>query len=356
MRTNDVPSYGFASPPSSETPEAQAPGPRVPELGQEWRRFQQELRTPASERAMAAFLRDFAARDPDAALKLALAEGNLLLREKFRGAALQGWAALAPDEAAAWALALPAKERSVAFREVLTALTGQPERAVNLALQASAKDPAQARDYGSALVGVLTEAGAYETAARFALAQPTQQADLVGSAYYEWAQHQPAQALAALDQIGDAKAREDAFRGLMLGWSTVGPAEVAAYAADLPPGPERSGALNEALPRWIVSDPDAAAAWLGGFEPNRDFDDGWMALATSPEVLAKQPERAAAWAATILDPELRQSTLIAVIGEWVQRDPAGARRFVQSNPRLSPADRAGLLNEAAGRDAHALTK
>ena len=69
-----------------------------------WQHWSAAPRTPENEREMAAFLTELATRDHERALALALAEGNLRLREILCNAVLRGWAACSPDDASSWAL------------------------------------------------------------------------------------------------------------------------------------------------------------------------------------------------------------------------------------------------------------
>jgi hypothetical protein len=324
----------------------------TPDAGPQWPRLLEKVRTPQSEREMAAIVRELAMRDPAAALELVRTEQNLLLREKLLAAALQGWGAIAPDEATAWSMSLPPGERSSAVSAVLAAVADQPDLAVRLTAHCCAQDPAHARNYGHDLVAVLAEAGAFSAAAGFALANPELREELLGPAYYEWAQHQPEQALTAVNTIADRAAREAAFRGLIQGWSAGNPAAAAGYALHLSSGDERTHLFAEALPQWIKRDPVAAGTWLEQMAPARECDDGRMTLATSVDLLTKQPAVAARWAATIVDSELRATTLLAVTKEWLSHDPAGARQFVRTDPKLSPGERTALLTALDGSPAH----
>ncbi len=332
--------------------EVREPALEKPEAGPQWPRLLEKVRTPQSEREMAAIVRELAMRDPAAALDLVRTEPNLVLREKLLAAALYGWGAMAPDAATAWSMSLPPGERSSAVSAVLAAVADQPDLVCRLTAQCCVQDPVHARNYGHALVAVLAEAGAFAAGASFAFANTELREELLGPAYYEWAQHQPEQALTALNGIADQSARETALRGLIQGWSAGSPADAAGYALRLPPGDERAQVLAEALPQWIKHDPVAATTWLEGMAPAREFDDGRMTLATSADLLSKRPEDAARWASTIVDPELRAMTLLTVTREWLRHDPVGARRFVQTDPKLSSDERTALLAHLDGPSAH----
>jgi hypothetical protein len=311
-----------------------------------WKRWSTGHRTPASEREMAAALEELAARDPNRAMSLALDEGNFRLRQNLRHAVLRGWAATAPDDAAAWAMALLGGDRQVAMEAVFAGAARRPEEAAKLGARLCAQEPALAGEYGQFLINGLTEAGAYATAARFAMADTSEHHGAwLNAAFFHWATYQPDQALAAFGKISDPATRIPAFQGMILGWAMANPAAVAAYAVNLAPGENRSQALSQALPQWANRDPVAASEWMfNHFDPSPDLDAGVAAVATMPTFVNQRPEIAVGWAESIADPVLRANTLRLVAQQWAQQDVEAFRRFLASNPDILAVDRLALMD------------
>jgi hypothetical protein len=333
-------------PVGTTAPEHRSSDPATASFDERWGRWSAGHRTPASEREMAASLEELAARDPDRAMSLALNEGNVRLRQDLRSAVLRGWAAVSPDDAAVWARTLPDGDRPLAMEAIFTGAARHPEEAVKLGTRLCAQEPALAGDYGQCLITGLTEAGAYETAAQFAIANNSEtRGACLNAAFFQWATHQPDQALAAFGKIDDPAARMPAFQGMILGWATANPAAVAAYAERLPPSEDRAQAMSQALPQWVSRDPIAASEWMiNHYDPSPDSDAGVAAVAMMPNLLNRRPEIAVAWAESIAEPVLRANTLRSVAQQWAQQDSEACRRFIDSTPNLLANDRTALMD------------
>ncbi len=296
--------------------------------------------TPSRTRALSALLEELARTSPAEALALAASPADWRLRDLLRDAALRGWAATAPDAAGDWALAARAEDRRALVGAVLQGAAENPSVAVDLALRLCAADPEPAGDYGHAAIAALVEAGAFAEAARFgAEVGPEKFPFLLKSAYFEWARHDPASALAAAAKIENPVLAGQARSQAITGWSWADAAGLAKHALKLPPGPERSQALAEALPLWLERYPDAAATWIQKNDSGPEFDAGLAALANQRSLLHASPAAALALATDITDPAKRGETLRSVFGQWAVRDPKAARAYLDST---AIADRAAL--------------
>ena len=303
-----------------------------------------EARTPAREREIASALEDLARRDPQRAMKLALAEGNFRLRADLRDAVLRGWAAVAPDDAAAYALTIPVGDRQRAFEAVFTGAAHDPAADIKLGVRLCAEHPDIAADIGQFMITALTGAGAYDSALTFAVQDTTPNHNAwLNSAMYEWAAHEPARAEAALERVTDPSSREAAFQGLISGWAAANPASLAEYAMRLPTGDERARALAQALPQWANYDPASAAEWLTRANPAPDLDLGFATVATLPNVVSHWPESAVAWAQCITEPALRMNTLRMLGRQWAGSNPAALQKFIASMSDADGGDRTALL-------------
>lgn len=142
-----------------------------------------------------------------------------------------------------------------------------PEGAAILARQLAEKYPAQARDYGYALIAALQRAGEFERAASYAASDTTEtQRDLLIAAFHEWSRQQPEPAFNAATQVADAAAREIALQSVLSGWARANPESLAELAVDRPDGPEKTAALTKALREWVHRDPEKAGDWIAAHE------------------------------------------------------------------------------------------
>lgn len=343
-----------ASPAPTEI--SSAPPPQTPALAANvtetsLQSLWEQPRTPERDREIAAALEILARRDPKKAMALAMAQQNWPLREMLLNAALKGWATVAPDDAASYVLTVAEDQRGFAATAVLSALSHDAPAAIRLASRFCAEDPAHAAEYGHNLINSLTEIGDFAAAQSFALSQgtPEQRQSWINSTFYRWAQHQPAQALAAARQIDDQMLRSEASGGVISGWAFAEPSSLADYAARLPSGTDRAQMLNQALPEWVRRDPVSALKWMEHFEPSADFDAASAAIANLSPLLNQRPQEALSWGSSIVDANLRAETLRSVVDQWAQRDSAAARSYVEQAQDLQGSDRAMLLQQLAER-------
>ena len=331
---------------SSDSPSDQ---PVSEKFSEQWRNWQNELRTPVSERDVTQALRELARYDPARAMNLALGESNPQLMERLRAAVLNGWAANDPTGAANWAVALPVADRRAALVAVFSGAVEKPEAAALLGENLCRQWPGEAGDYGQLMISALAESGAYANAARFALSGGDENRPAwLNAAYYQWAMRQPEQALKAFGAITDPAVRSTTFLGLTAGWAEANPAAVASYALHLPAGSDRAEALSQMLSQWATRDPLTASEWmLKNLNPSADLDGGVAAVASLPSLISQRPEIAIGWAESIADPKVRSQTLTTVAQLWSQRDGAAARRYIETNTSLAAAERTALLKGLA---------
>ncbi len=297
--------------------------------------------TPARTRALCALLEELARTDPARALELSRAQADWRLREILRDASLRGWAATAPDAAGDWALTARIEDRRAVVGAVLQGAAENPAAAVDLALRLCASDPEPAGDYGHAAIAALVDAGAFAEAARFGAEVGTDKFPfLLKSAYFEWARHDPASALAAAEKIEDPVLADQARSQAITGWSWADAAGLAEHALKLPPGAERGQALAEALPLWLERHPEEAAAWIQKNDSGPEFDAGLAALANQQSFLVSRPSAALDLALDITDPAKRAETMRSVFGQWAARDPKSARAYLD---KAVGADRSALI-------------
>lgn len=298
---------------------------------------------PAATRSRCAQLEQWARKQPLDAMAAALSERNLVVREQLRDAVLRGWATVAPEAAADWALRLEPGDRPQALAAVFASATDRPDAAVDLGWRICAAEPGEADVYGNLLISALADRGAYEQATRFASDGPaTERATWLNTAFAAWATYEPDRAMASLAGLVDPDQWKASFAGAATGWATADPQGLADYAVRLPSGAARDGALRQALGCWAQRDGVAALAWIDDRPADGAFDAGLAAIATTTDVVAARPDVAIECATTVSDPKLRISLLSMLTQTWAERDRPAASAFVSGMRGLVAEDREAL--------------
>lgn len=270
-------------------------------------------------------------------------------RQSAIGYILFSWGAEKPDAALAWLNSLTDRHlRTVLLeRAARITYTNNPERSLPLAL---------AMSEGSNRTKRIT--------------------DLLG----QWAQNDPSAALAwinAHDEPGVAAASASVQASLLGTIARDEPATALAEWQALPAGPVKDAALTPIAQAWSQSDPGAALQWLAEQETARGIHSSHDALIYA--WAQKDPLAALRWAETghqndqrrdylralagnsqqkapraatadlyskLQDPALRTEILSAHVSEWLSKDPAAARAWLEKSTAMSPAESAKLLSPA----------
>jgi hypothetical protein len=305
----------------------------------QWSQVTDQPGSPARNAAMAALLEKLAAVDPDRAMALAQGEDNLKLRESLVQASLRGWARLSATNAANWALALPDSDaRDHALSSVFAgAVAANPELAVQLSRHLIEQNPDEALTCGSRLIDALSNAGSFETAARFAASGDQQTRSFwLPSAYSKWAEFQPEQAARAASDIKDPALRNEALHGIVGGWADADPVALVEFVTKLPPETDRGSILSQSLQYWVKHDAEAASLWINENEPGPEMNQGIAAVAAMESL---KPEVAIGWAESVTEPKLRSETLVIVLRNWMTADLPAARSYFEKTKDLLPDDR-----------------
>ncbi len=334
----------LTAPPLAENPRA-SPEANLPTARSGWEQFQNQPPSDARDAEAARWLARHAARAPEEAIALALAEPHRARRSLWRSAALRGWAASAPEAAAAWIIRQPASEDR--GRDIAASLAGAattPANAFALAQRYAAAFPERAPEHGGLLIAALAGAGEFASAARFAASANEEQRDTwTALAFSRWSEQQPAAATAAASALTDPALRDVAWRAAVVNWAQNEPDSLADYAFQLPAGEARAYALGEALRLWIDKDVVRASGWLDRLDPSTDTDLAVSLIATHPALAAHRPDVALSWAESISEPTARSRTVARVVQVWADSDPAAAARYARTTPALLPADREEAL-------------
>jgi len=308
---------------------------------QKWLSLHNVPATDARNASLADLLEKLAAVDPQKALGLAQAEGNLRLRKTLIQSVLHGWGRLAPLDASNYALALPGGvDREEALRSVFDgAVVTDPDAAMQLAGAILQQNPGEAASYGNSMIDALCASGNFALAAQMAGNGNDGQTSIwMAEAYSKWAALQPEAAAQAANDLADPAAKNQALHGVIGGWAEADPAGLTAFLAMQPSGGDRGQMLGQALESWTRLDPVASAQWINAnsAQLGTDLDAGIKAVAT---VNAVDPPTAVEWAGTINDGTLRSEALTDVLRNWVQTDFASAKKYFDATPDLRPADR-----------------
>jgi len=214
---------------------------------------------PATVASIAAL----AATDPERALAIALGETNPQVRTELLKAALRVWAAHDFAAATTWVSTHPGINAEEMLGVLLDAPGESPVAAAALTQQLASAHPAQARDYGYALIFALNRAGAYDQAAAYAVNGPERiRNDLLIAAYHDWGRKQPALALQSALHLTDGTIQDTAVQSVLSGWARENPEELAENALSFPEGPVRNAALTKAVRSWMIQDPWKAGDWV----------------------------------------------------------------------------------------------
>jgi hypothetical protein len=298
----------------------------------------------ASDEELLAMARRFVARSPQQVLAWAQAQADAQLRERMMFAALRAWGETDPCSGVNWALAQDDSAREVDMRAVLRGAASQPETAMQLARQLLANDSDTGGAYAAMLAGAFCADGKFADALRFVNGTPSGVlTDSVNVIFNSWAQSHPQDALDAVKDIADPQSQAAAFHEAVTTWKANDPAGLATYAAALPAGENRNYALSQAMDNWSLQDPEGLANWLNTLPLGGEFDTGTAMMLTRTDGANRPPDVAMQWVENINDPALRQNSLLRVVGEWNQSDPAAARKYVTSADWLDDQQRQTIL-------------
>lgn len=148
----------------------------------------------------------------------------------------------------------------------------------------------------------------------------------------------PARAADWLANLQNSTARELGRMPLAVAWAAKDPEGASRWAVALP-----TDAMLEVAPMivatWARNDPQGALRWVSSMTGKvRDDSMAFYAAAVGPV----DPASALQWALAIFDPALREQAAGRAAQSWLTQDPQAATNWIQ-NTNLSPSDKAKLL-------------
>ncbi len=333
---------GRPAPATVSRPQRARPAPSYPE---ELHRIALSRASERDDAAHHAMLLEWAAIDPVAAMEYARKTlTNDDLAQAMSGI-VKAWATVDPDAAWQWALTLGPAEIHHAHTVLEEIGRNDPAKAAALGSDFAAGHPTEAAAMCLTTLRGIAYGGNFELVKSFAatapLANPGERGMLYNYAAGLWA---PFDADAASQWVLalPEESRAQALIGLGEAWAEQDPPAAAGFAVNLPPGESRRTALKQAITNWVQTQPEAASAWINGFEPHPDFDEAMASVATLRFLVEQNTELSLDWAAHISDAALRDGTIGEIVSGWSLRDPAAALLYLRDAPGLTPEVRQRL--------------
>ncbi|HEU6447073.1 MAG TPA: hypothetical protein VFV23_01385 [Verrucomicrobiae bacterium] len=234
-------------------------------------------------------------------------------------------------------------ENSFAF--ATNSIITSPETALAIGEQWLAADPADDDRRASDLLVAMCSAKKFEIAIAFANQAPADLRDnWLELIFTRWAQENPRDAMSALASVSNSTARTLAFQTAADAWAANRPAKLAEFAASLPDGDDKTYALEKVVDDWSMQDPEAFATWLNT-SPPVDLDLAIAEMISKTDSANRPPEIAAQWIEKISDPALKYNSLLSVMNQWEQNDPAAAENYLDNLSWLSDQQRREILEK-----------
>jgi hypothetical protein len=285
-----------------------------------------ELR--GAERSL--ILQAWAERDPLGAVGF-LQQGNA--NDWERETALSTWAAKDPQSAFAWASTAP--DEGDVNNWLLGATRG-----------IAAADPQLARDYLSQLEGrtrdqALNAMRPYVTQLGFDYSK-SWLAGMTDENLRNQASRDMARDMARLDPaqagqwnaaITDLNTRRDVSESVSDSWARQDLAAARTWVERLPED-TRTEAAEGVARQYARQDPEAAARWLAGLGNNPDLDGARGVYIE--ETFRSSPEASLNFVSHLSDQGRQQGYYYRYLGDWMRRDEAAARQWMNSNSQQLP--------------------
>lgn len=141
--------------------------------------------------------------------------------------------------------------------------------------------------------------------------------------------------------------REGALRRVMERTMGDDPGKSAAWVATLPEGNGKPAAMSTLIERWAGKDPNAAGSWLNNFPVSPETDEPRSTFAR--QILERDPEAALSWAGTISNQEQRTRLTYDLARDWSRRDPDSALNWISTAQGIDPKVRDRLVRRIQER-------
>lgn len=263
-----------------------------------------------------------AALDPELALNFTGQLEDALWREELRLAVLRQWADVAPTAALTHLETLALPEQAGA----LEAVFGQwVKRDISEVM-----DWLGQNDQNSEIGSMAREAlvNAFQGQDLQSVLDRVQQRDPDGSRYdiytplfRQWIGTDPAAAVTAAMSLPTGSQQTELVGLMTSTWASQDTASAVSFMKQLPGGPASEMALSLISFQWIQQDPQAAITYA------LEQEQSTLLAGMATIWAGKDPQRAAAWTATLPAGEKRNDALGVVMRTWTQTSPLEAATF-----------------------------
>ena len=151
----------------------------------------------------------------------------------------------------------------------------------------------------------------------------------------------PAKRAQYLDIASNPTRRVSMYEGHGRRWASEDLEAARAWAAELPPSPERDNAMLGVGITWVRKDPAAALEWIQTLVPGPGLDE--LKDTYARRVARDDLDDALRVARSVENPYARDDTLEKVMEEWLRRDPAVATAAIRKSELLSATSKWRLL-------------
>ncbi len=295
-------------------------------------------------------LRRWAELDGRSALAYALDSSLPWLREAAVSAALGGWAGNDPEGAWQWAIDNPGEGRfqSARLNAVIARLAEEEITVAFSFAQSVANEGLRTGVLRTIADRILNEDSFGPDLQVFAELPEGASKDLVMDYIARrWGRYEPEIAAGWILENFGHRPGGRALSSIAATWATSDPVRAAGWAARLPDGKARMVAVTAAISSWLRSgDATAAAEWLNQQPTHRDYDRAVKQVAMT--TMHEDPEAAMTWAESIVDPELRETTVTLVAGSWIREEPESASAYFEASGLALPNGTVMLRDTAVG--------
>jgi len=272
---------------------------------------------------------------------------------------LFGWSTSQPDEALAWLNQLPDPDLRLTLlvRANTSYYTNTPEKSLPFAL--ALPEGAYRTERLSLLLGAWAKIDADSVLAwmREHGHEPGVSAATTvvhGALIADLAREDPQAAITEWSSLTDLKTRLNALQSIVNAWGVKDPAAALQWATEQQkanPNIHYYGGYDELVFLWAKRDPEAALRWVensASTSPHHTYQTDRYLQALGGTWSEKAPRAATADLYTkIRDPRLRERALARHVAEWLTKDPAAARAWVEKAPSLTAEQRVKILTPAA---------
>lgn len=260
---------------------------------------------------------------------------------------LSSWSTTRPEAALAWINALPDRALRVSLLQQVSQHEFAHAPQLSLPLLLALPEGADRQNH---LSRTLRRWAANEPAAALAWIRAHDEPDLAqakvfvqAAALADIARFEPRTALAEWQALPDGPLKSKAIADIALAWGQTDPAAALQWASEQGP---KLGASHyqstDLIFAWARKDGPAALRWAEALPDEKARRHALDSLAGNWSEKSPRATTADLYA-QIKDTTLRAQYVANHLQEWLAKDPAAAKTWLESSPALTPAQRAALL-------------